>query len=541
MQRRTPRTNPLDTFASSLNRSLRHGVFALVAVVVFAVSCSSDSTATATTTSDDGPQPTTVAGTNESTETTPTTMASADPSASTDQSAPDPTAQASTATADSEPTAQASDDTEIDPTQASCPTMPTDQPFDIVGVLPSDPDGGLVVHSEPGVDAPVVGVLPWDLRGVAYSNDCTFVPDGGEWWVISVDSTFGWVNAAYLGDRPNQGDAFVTSPCSDAHEDAPSERDAPRARTGEIAVSKITVMSSSECDRVVIDLKAEWSFQTFGTQLGSFPADAFVELERRDHEVELVFNDLFATAFDSVPPARAWRDVVTDEQNVVLAIDREYGRTLHVGFGTGSAAVRFVEQPARIVIDVFQTPSPAGTITGPIVGPGRFANPVLLEPIQRELTGDGVVGPVTVRGWSRGFEASSYFDIRTWDQTEGAAPLNWQANPFTFEVEDAVPDVTFMPPLQQFGGDGWPFMTAGYFEYTIDSLVPGAYQIAVGPSSGRTCSPMVGQQFRVAGSDLGGNAPAATFAMTTSSIGQTDAVDFTVTTNDGQTAFTGTC
>lgn len=75
----------------------------------------------------------------------------------------------------------------------------------VVDVAPDDPDGGLVVHSDAGVDAPVVGVLRFDEVNLSVTPGCAIVPNGARWLEVyrseaGVEPLQGWVNSRYLAE-----------------------------------------------------------------------------------------------------------------------------------------------------------------------------------------------------------------------------------------------------------------------------------------------------------------------------------------------------
>jgi len=78
----------------------------------------------------------------------------------------------------------------------------------VVDIPADDPDGGLVAHSAPGVDAPVDGVFPADYS-VYFDgslDSCTITSDGGVWWNVADADFSTWVNASYLGKYNGPGD-----------------------------------------------------------------------------------------------------------------------------------------------------------------------------------------------------------------------------------------------------------------------------------------------------------------------------------------------
>jgi hypothetical protein len=205
-----------------------------------------------------------------------------------------------------------------------------------------------------------------------------------------------------------------------------------------------------------------------------------------------------------------------------MVIDRDGHSEVHLGWGSGVAAVKFASFPARVIVDVFQEPTPAGEVAGPIAV-GEGFGPILFEPVSRQLTGGGVTGPITVRGWSRGFEAVSVLDVRRWSGTIVDHPGSWTGRLFGEpELSPPAPrpaGLVLDPPAPEWAdpdASTIPFSTPGYFEFTLSGLTPGAYQLAVTPSTGLGCASSVGQQFRVAGGAPveAGAAPMVPFSLT---------------------------
>jgi hypothetical protein len=132
------------------------------------------------------------------------------------------------------------------------------------------------------------------------------------------------------------------------------------------------------------------------------------------------------------------------------------------------AAVTWLTEPARVVIDVRSAP----TGTGLDVAAKRSGTTVVM-PIQVDVNGPGVSTPIVVTGWGRPFEA------------QGAAVLRRAADPpGTGDLVEAI-----------FSGSGfagtqttaqYPYMTADYteawgaFTFTIDGLTPDTYELFVG-------------------------------------------------------------
>ena len=102
---------------------------------------------------------------------------------------------APTTTVEPEPTTPATEAL-VDPADADCPAAPAG--LHVVDVAVDDPDGGLNVRAEPGVDAEIIAVIP-PGEMVGAGGSCTVVGDA-QWWQIEggPDPIAGWVSANYL-------------------------------------------------------------------------------------------------------------------------------------------------------------------------------------------------------------------------------------------------------------------------------------------------------------------------------------------------------
>lgn len=424
---------------------------------------------------------------------------------------PTATAQpASTAT----PTVDATTPTSVPGMQ--CGPASSDQRLDVINVASDDADGGLVVHSEPGASTPIVGVLPAHARGITFQGQCETVADGGTWWFVWSPATTGWVNSFYLGQRAGGGESFDEQACRSGDPDVdlsalPERHEA----LDQPVVSDVRVVSTAACDRVIFEFADRWDFRKHAEPVTLFTQDLLgdmPEIERSGGELTVRLGESIVNVFESNPPNQAWRDVATEEQNVALAFDRDESIFAYVGFGNGQASVHIADNPARLIIDIVQHASSRAELVGPIAAADGHLT--LFEPLQSERTGPGVTGPVRVRGWSRGFEATSLIEIRPWSGGAGNHPSSWDGPVFGPDAERIIAEPARRTARNDLVSElELPidhFTTSGYFDFEIE-LVPGAYQLTISPSSGIGCGPIVGQQFRVAepGGDPNGRHPSA--------------------------------
>ena len=75
----------------------------------------------------------------------------------------------------------------------------------VSGILPDDPDGGLVAHTDAAVDAPTTRILPADTE-VAPTGACRIAPNGTPWFELYGDGQNDWVSSNFLrpsGETPD--------------------------------------------------------------------------------------------------------------------------------------------------------------------------------------------------------------------------------------------------------------------------------------------------------------------------------------------------
>lgn len=379
---------------------------------------------------------------------------------------------------------------------------------DVANVAPDDPDGGLVVHTEPGASTPIVGVLQWDASNVRYLGACVPLDDGSEWIHIRTTDFEGWVNAGYTGDRRYPADNFASTPCSSQSTEPPAQ-DGNGPVQQEVLITDIDVYSSPECDRVVFELGQRVDFESISLTLDEFPADLVEGISHEQSELAVSFDRNIEVGYAWEHDRESWRDVRTNEQNVAISTVNRRSPAAYVGWGSGTAAVRFADSPARIVVDIFQSATPEGHVSGPIVG-----SAILLEPVQVDLDGPGVELPIVVRGFSSGFEAGGVFVIAPWDEAASSHPFDWDGSLFGPDAAGFTSEITLDPALDEHSPGVFPFLSRTYFEIQITDLAPGAYQLVVYPTTGCGYTTDAGQQFRVfdPARPAEGNPPALTFS-----------------------------
>lgn len=119
---------------------------------------------------------------------------------------------------------------------------PNGNDYTVTDLPADDPDGGLVVHADAGVDSAEIGVLPSGTAVVTTSDpaDCLALADGSVWWHVYPvgDGVDGYVNSRLLVRSPEQEIAGRAELCAAyarvlAYRDGPvdGENFAPGAET----------------------------------------------------------------------------------------------------------------------------------------------------------------------------------------------------------------------------------------------------------------------------------------------------------------------
>ncbi len=119
---------------------------------------------------------------------------------------------------------------------------PNGNDYTVVELPADDPDGGLVIHADAGIDRPQIGVFPGGTAVITTSDpaDCLALADGSVWWRVYPvgDGVDGYVNSRFLTRSPEQEVAGRAELCASYarvldYEDGPvdGENFAPAAET----------------------------------------------------------------------------------------------------------------------------------------------------------------------------------------------------------------------------------------------------------------------------------------------------------------------
>lgn len=433
-----------------------------------------------------------------------------------------------------------------DPTGSSTITECADEQkqqqahYDVVNVAPDDPDGGLVVHREPGASTPVISVLPWNAAKVTSRSGCKLV-DGTPWWNVpgptwSSDSSGGWVNASFLGNHRTAEDQLGATPCSvdegastvlpaaDGQLDvSPRPEGADRLGVGAAGRDGFHTESAGSCHRLIIPLTEIRGVDTGGFEdIHTVRADAvsptqFAIVNDTGGSLDIAVGAGISPVDESSTRGqwvgRTWTDEPTGRSlaayyTAAQEVDGSSG-TVRVLYGSGQAAVRIADNPARLIVDITVFPDPVGQRSGPVVGAGT----VLYAPIQSDLEGPGVDRTVTVRGYGHGFEGTLNVTVLPWDGESWPEDVLIQRDAGLLSpVMDAVQVRTANGELAgSFRNGEWFLGARGEFSFDIEFFEPGsAWQIMVAASNpapeesglGHLTFLGAGQQIRVADPDV---------------------------------------
>ncbi|MGZ8753967.1 MAG: SH3 domain-containing protein [Acidimicrobiia bacterium] len=396
------------------------------------------------------------------------------------------TSEGTTSTTEPVTTTTSADTTASTTTTISPVITWDDGRYRVVGVASDDV---LNVRGNPGASNPVVGTLPPD--GLVQLDGYAAVKSGAEWRsVVLEDGTRGWVNDTFLAPPSGWDVPFEGLPCRPDGTDYGGTQvvDGSGLREGAGNALDVFTYHAEECDRVVIVLGsgegltgAGWS----SVPASSGPAGTTVTsggpvievripgiLEARPVTQTVDWKSGFFLATRDMPLAQSRSDLIF---RIFFDSNRR-------------AAVHYLDNPARVIIDIRSAP----TGTGLDVAAKRGGLAVVM-PIQVDLNGPGVTLPIKVNGWARPFEA------------QGAAILRKAAaEPGTGELVEATFSGTDFLGTQT--TSTYSYSTADYteawgaFSFVIEDLTPGTYDLFVGDFNEETGEPVGAHQtFTVGG------------------------------------------
>lgn len=352
--------------------------------------------------------------------------------------------------------------------------------YGVVKVHRSDPDGGLNMRTEPSAEAPVAKLIPPNATGLVPTDSDGVTVDGATWIEVAFDGTMGWVNANFVTPLPSFDEISCGDPASDYSfaagavppVPAPGDPDADH-------IFGLHHIDGPQCERTVI---------TFGREF-SFDADFDALLQPADGVPGGI-----ALAIDLATIRVALSDAVIAAASTATQTYRSDNGAADLFFVRPSGASRFgilalwdrnrgvryffLENPGRLVIDTVDAPTDASLALGPLLSGDPFALTFVTRAVNVDTAGPAPEPPLLVAGYARPFEATTTIRLRTvpaaGDPPGSGTPVNanWSGS-------------TFADPC----GSTYAVMTSdwleawGEFEFSIQALAPGEYELFVGEDS----------------------------------------------------------
>lgn len=351
----------------------------------------------------------------------------------------------------------------------------TNSVFVVHGVNPGDV---LNVRERPDASSRVVGSIPPDSSVQTTGMATPDVPGPGWWEVVLSDGSTGWVNRRFVTVANRYGSPIGQAECA-----SPGATDTTTpASMGEGDADYILALSyesGAACDRLVVLLGARAGS---GTDWPEHAADALPSgiTVRGEGNTAVV---AFPSSIDSVRPTATEASFDDADAFVVrpalsAGSIEPRGPEVRLSFDHNvTVGASFLSNPARIVVDIHPAPTGTGLGYGLRIGGGT----VLEHPGQIDLNGPGVSLPITVTGYGRPFEAQGVAELRLVGDGEGSGqPV----------------EATFSGPSGTVSGTSYHYTTTdwtsmwGTFEFTIDDLAPGTYELFVGEYSAKDGSPI---------------------------------------------------
>lgn len=279
--------------------------------------------------------------------------------------------------------------------------------------------------------------------------------DGTVWRELSAGTRSVWVDDAFLMPVAGISVAIADDPCSSFGTPTGELARSGPASSSADHVAQIWQQPAAACTRLVIALGEDFAFDGSGPLADDVPADVSVE----------GFGSMARITMPGVAFGRF--DATEDFGELTVLVARNADGSLHVDVLAGAPSeffARFLDDPARIVLDVLPANVAAASLAAPILGEGV----VLAVPPPPEVR-----LPLSVSGYSRWFEATGTLVVRRQADVAG-----------TGEVVAAV--VTGDSVVGEARGAAWGITSTdwidawGTFAFEIDGLAPGRYEIFIG-------------------------------------------------------------
>ncbi len=359
------------------------------------------------------------------------------------------------------PTTTAAPPTSSAATTSTTTAPPEPQPaagpigYRVVGVAADDV---LNVRAGPSASDAIVGTLTHDATGVVVTDTYRHEP----WWeVLLADGTSGWAHSQYLEFDARWSALFSELACADAPTaDAGPQRSAASASNAGF-VHGFEFLSSPNCDRLVVRLGTRDTFDERPPDFPSVAADGVPG----GVEVTTVGNHVLVT----LPLEVAWGQETAEYDDALLLVGYAEGAedwttfTAHLIYDSERVAhARFLNDPARIVVDVVPAPDPSGVDLSPVAQ----GDTVLTEPALWDGTLPGTRQPLTVTGFGRAFESTLFISLERVDG--GPVDATWSGG------YDCGEDPGRSYCTMSSGSSVW-----GSFAFTVDGLDPGEYVLTM--------------------------------------------------------------
>ncbi len=283
------------------------------------------------------------------------------------------------------------------------PDVPDDEPtIDAIDpetyrVIDVADDDVLFIREEPAPDAVEVGNVP---NGAELSGTGTAarLPSGAEWYEVQVpgSSATGWVNARFLEivepATQGTGDNFAQLRCL-------VDGTSPTGLNGQTQspadhVAELRTGQDGTCERVIVDLGQNFSFDAPGQPVSEVPAGVSVAMSEDGKTIVIDLGSAIEQA--NFEHLRAGKALVTNSPSGGLQVE--------ILSGPANFNAVVLANPARIVIDYIPTTPTPGQLPVPLVEDAG----VIVRSIDGLSVDAGVNvvnGTATVRGFARPFEA----------------------------------------------------------------------------------------------------------------------------------------
>lgn len=362
--------------------------------------------------------------------------------------------------------------------------------FGVAHVYKTDADGGLLIQPSGAAGNTPLGVALPNASGLFPTGNTSLGTGNATWYEVTHLGVTGYVHEAYLVELPS----FAAYPCATdpgayvSGSPLPALAAPTPVAGGTTAdhVYSLNHMSSAACERTVITFGFDPTGGASFDLLDGDPAENLPVGGIIDAIQEGAFPGLWNVRFTGsmTKAAQSALEVFASDNGVVDAFvvrDDPFtgAASIDLKFSQNRAARAYwVSNPLRLVIDTVPAPTGNGMDIAAVMGmsmatPTRLIN--LEHPIDWDVMAPGVQAPITVRGWSRPFEAQLGVTLRTAPLAAGAPGSGTLA---TADVTYDLGGVTSQSGISMFGVQTTDYIDMwGRFEFTIDAIAPGDYEL----------------------------------------------------------------